>query len=156
MRDAEAADATRSALGFEPLEMLAPEHEVVHLLHLDVTFVPLQLPGELLAALGHRPRPDLRRDDRFPPTAGERCGERRLGTSVHRRGVEQSRAGREGRVDYLACEPVIGVECVPRAETDDGAEPPFHHHEASADSTSARVTSTIASRSATEMCSAGV
>jgi hypothetical protein len=61
----------------------------------------------------------------------ERGGERRLGTAVHRRGVEELDAGIERSADDFVCEPRVAVECVPGAEPDDRAETPLLHQASS-------------------------
>src|SRR4029079_13245835 len=60
-------------------------------------------------------------------------------------------------VEHLPGERGVGVERLPRPETDDGAEPALlHRHALRATSRSDSVTSTIASRPSTAMCSSGV
>src|SRR5207302_1183163 len=63
VRHTETADAARRALPVEPLQMLLPRYEVVHLLDIDAP-VPLELLPELLAPLADTRRPDLRRHRR--------------------------------------------------------------------------------------------
>jgi hypothetical protein len=114
-------------LPVEPVEVLTPEDEVVHLLDLDAPAVPLELPPELPAALVERARPDLRRDRDVVTAAVEGAAERQLCAAVHRRGVDEAHAGVERGVHDLAREPGIGVERPPGAEPHDGAESPLLH-----------------------------
>src|SRR4051812_10949390 len=154
VRHAEAPYPAILELTLEPLEVVAPRDEVVHLLHVDAA-VPLELARELAPSLVDRRRPDLRGDDRPVSLSGERGRQRLFGTAVHRRRVEQAHAGAHRGGDDFAGEIRVVVERAPRAEADDGPEAALLHH-ARAPSSSASVTSTIASRSATEMCSFGV
>src|SRR4051812_12911912 len=149
VRDAELADASIRLLALEPLQLLAPEHEVVDLVDLDVAAVPLELMRELLLPFVDGARPDLRRERRLTPPVAERRSERPLGTAVHRRRVEDLRARVERRSDDLTSKRRVGVEGVPGAESDDRPESPLLHYAPRAASTSASVTSTIDSRSAT-------
>ena len=108
--------------------MLAPRDEVVHLLDLDPTAEPAELRRELLAAFLDGARPDLRRDGDVGTPTVERRAERALGAAVHRRRVDQPRARLQRRRDDVARERRIAAERLPRAEADDGPEPPLLHH----------------------------
>src|SRR5439155_9296551 len=123
---ADPPDAAGIALALEPVEMLAPEHEIVHLLDFDAA-VPRELTAELLTPFVERPRPDLRRDDGAVATAVERCAERALRAAVHRRRVEDADAGLVRRAHHLARQARVGVERVPGAEPDDRPEAARFH-----------------------------
>src|SRR4051812_6380931 len=130
VRHAESPDPAVVPLALEPREMLPPRNEVVHLLDLDAS-EPLDLAPELLAALLHRARPDLRRDIRCIAPARERGAERRFRAAVHRRGIDHATAGIERRSDDVRGGVGVTVERIPRSEADDRPQPPFRDHPAS-------------------------
>jgi hypothetical protein len=100
--------------------VLAPEHEVVHLLDLD-SAEPVELAPVLLSSFLDRARPDLGRDGQLVAAVADDAAHRSLGRAVHRRGVDDAAAGVERRADDVAGERGVVLEGCPRAEPDDGA-----------------------------------
>ena len=77
---------------------------------------------ELRAPLRDGGRPDLRGDEALVPPPVERTTQHALGPPVHRRGVDEHRPCREGRLDDGSADVLIGVgevERLPRPEADD-------------------------------------
>ena len=126
VRDAEPVDAPLGAFDLQPLEVLAPREEVVHLLDLDAA-EPCDLLRVLLATLGDGARPDLRRNGATRTAPVERRSERAFSAAIHRRGVEDAHAGLEYGTDDVVRSCSIGAEGVPRSEADDRPEPTFFH-----------------------------
>ena len=91
VRDADPADAALVALELEPVQVLAPRDEVVHLLDVDAAAVPLELPVVLLPALGDRARsrsssrPSSRRGGRRAPRPATRSASPYIGDESNRR-----------------------------------------------------------------------
>ena len=123
VRRAEEADAAGVLLPLEPVEVLAPGDQVVHLLQVDAAPEEAELVGELGAALLDGAGPDLRRHEGLFPPPGQRAAEHALGAAVHRRGVDELRSGGEGGVDDGVRGLLLGVRQVerrPGPEADDG------------------------------------
>ena len=123
VRRAEEADAAGVPLPLEPVEVLAPGDEVVHLLEVDPAREEAELVVQLGAALLDRAGPDLRRDERLVSPPGERAAEHALGAAVHRGGVDEPRSGVEGGADDGVRDLLLGVRQVegrPGPEAHDG------------------------------------
>ena len=84
MGRSEEANTARVPLPLEPLEVLVPGDEVVHLLEVDAACEEAELVGELRAALLDRAGPDLRGHESLLSPPGERAAEHALGAAVHR------------------------------------------------------------------------
>ena len=121
-RRAEPADVADATLALHPVEVLAPGEEVVDLEQVDPPGVPAELSREMAAAVGDRARPDLGRDERIASALAERRRQDGLRPAVHRRAVDDRRAGVERGRHHRVGRGLAGgrqVEHPPGAEADD-------------------------------------
>src|SRR5581483_9297386 len=106
----------------EPVHVLPPSDEVVHLLELDPASEEPELTLELSPALLDRRRPDLRRDQRAFADAVEGPGQHGLGPSVHRRGIDEPHSRLERRLHHGP-----SPDLAPRREVEHGPGPEPDH-----------------------------
>jgi hypothetical protein len=121
VRGADRGDPALVPQPLEQVELLPPGDQVVDLVEVDVA-VPAERALGLAAALGRRRGPDLGRDQRQLAPAEQRRAQQLLCPAVHRRGVDQVRAGVDGGHDEvrgrLATAPGGGLQPLPGPETD--------------------------------------
>ena len=128
VRDADPVDHARVALLLDPVDVLAPGDEVVHLLDLDAS-EPATLRLVLARPSSRVARPDLRRDAHARRVVRDRRAERLLRV-VHRRRVEHGDPSVERPVDETARECRVVAKGGARAEADDRAETTLFHLDA--------------------------
>ena len=84
VRRAQKADPVPGPLVLQPVEVLPPADEIVHLLEIDAAAEELELGVELAAGLRPRAGPDLRGDKRLAATVAKHPAQHALGPPVHR------------------------------------------------------------------------